>query len=342
MLKIAHVGCGGMSAAWLEALKGLPQVELVALIDLRLEAAQLARDLYAPAAFAGNDFDSFIKENPVDAVFNCTIPEAHFPVTMAALQQGCHVLTEKPLANTLSEAQKMIQAAQQTERVLSVIQNRRYQRSIRFIRNCIESGKIGEVSELAADYYMGPRFGGFREEMDSPLLLDMAIHHFDMARFLAGGNPRTVFCHEWNPPQSWYRSGGSAHALFQFENGLVFNYRGSWCADGAPTSWNAAWRIIGSKGSILWDGDDQVQIEVVDKVSGFLPKARIQKPKIPAATDYESGHASLIHEFIDCIRSGRKPETHAEDNIHSLAMVFKAIESSRKGRRVKVHFRADK
>lgn len=330
MLKIAHVGCGGMSAAWLESLADIADVELVALFDLRIESAEKARDRFAPQAFAGVDFDSFIKEGGVDAVFNCTIPEAHFSITMSALNKGCHVLTEKPLANSLGQAREMIQAARKQNRILAVIQNRRYQRAIRFIRRYLAEGKLGRLAEVSADFYVGPRFGGFREAMESPLLLDMAIHHFDMARFISGANPLSVFCHEWNPHHSWYSHGACAHAIFRMNDETVFNYRGSWCSDGAATSWNASWRIVGSKGTLSWDGENRVVVESVSQpVNEFLPKPIVEIPSIPEYPDEEKGHASLIQEFISCIRSGETPETAAEDNIHSLAMVFGAIHSSR-------------
>lgn len=330
MLKIAHVGCGAMSAAWLEPLKTLADVELVALFDLRQDSAEKARDRYAPDAYAGVDLESFLKECDVDAVFNCTVPEAHYSITMSALNNGCHVLTEKPLANSVSEAQEMIQTARRQNRLLAVIQNRRYQRSVRFIRRFISEGRLGKLAEISADFYVGPRFGGFRESMESPLLLDMAIHHFDMARFLLGSDSLQVFCHEWNPSHSWYAHGACAHAMFRMRDRTLFSYRGSWCTDGAATSWNGVWRIIGSKGTLVWDGEDRVSVETLAKpAEGFLPKVDTFTPSIPEYPDEEEGHTSLIREFVRCIRSGEKPETAAEDNIHSLGMVFGAIQSSR-------------
>lgn len=74
---------------------------------------------------------------------------------------------------------------------------------------------------------LAPHFGGFREEMDNVLLLDMAIHTFDAARYVAGRKPLTVYCVERNPKGSWYRHGASANAIFEFSDDIVFSYRGS-------------------------------------------------------------------------------------------------------------------
>jgi predicted dehydrogenase len=93
---------------------------------------------------------------------------------------------------------------------------------------------------------MGPHFGGFRESMRHVLLLDMAIHTFDAARFLSGEDALAVYCHETNPRGTWYEHGASATAVFEMTNGVTFTYRGSWCAEGLGTGWGADWRIIAS------------------------------------------------------------------------------------------------
>ena len=94
------------------------------------------------------------------------------------------------------------------------------------------------------------------------LLLDMAIHTFDSARFLVDRQPLGVFCREWEPAGSWYRQGSSAAAIFDMSENAVFTYAGSWCADGLRTSWESAWRIVGEKGTLTWDGFADIRAEV--------------------------------------------------------------------------------
>ena len=101
------------------------------------------------------------------------------------------------------------------------------------------------VTAVHSDFFIAPHFGGFREEMDHVLLLDMAIHTFDAGRYMANRTPHSVFCAEWEAAGTWFRQGSSAVAVFEFESGVVFNYRGSWCASGARTSWESAWRFVG-------------------------------------------------------------------------------------------------
>jgi predicted dehydrogenase len=165
--------------------------------------------------------------------------------------------------------------------------------------------------------------------MDHVLLLDMSIHTFDAARFLSNARPVRVFCHEWNPAGSWYKHGASAVAIFEMDNGVVFTYRGSWCAEGLATAWNSNWRIIGQQGSLLWTGDALTAQRITNN-EGFVRATEDLTVGDDPDTDAAKGHESLIRDFINCVRTGRTPATTYADNIHSLAMVFAAVESAEK------------
>jgi len=169
------------------------------------------------------------------------------------------------------------------------------------------------------------------------LLLDMAIHTFDAARYMVAGEPASVYCQEWEPANSWYRQGSSASAVFDLGDGKVFTYAGSWCADGFRTSWEGSWRIVAERGSLLWDGHDGLKAEVVASGrDGIIDKTQpIEVPPLDPA-DRVDGHLGLIKDFMRAIETGTEPETRGADNIKSLAMVFGAIESAEAGRRVAI------
>ena len=232
-----------------------------------------------------------------------------------------------------SEAKTMLAAAQQTEKTYAVIQHRRDVDPIVRFREFLRSQTIGALTTINADFYVGAHFGGFRDTMEHVLLLDMAIHSFDQARYLSCADPVSVYCHEWNPSGSWYRHGASAMAIFEMSNGVVFNYRGSWCAEGLNTSWECAWRAVGEKGTALWDGHDSMNAECVIGTEGFI---REQRPtpiseisKLPPV-----GHAGGIYDVLDYVKAGKMPQTVCTDNMKSLAMVHAAIESAATGRKV--------
>jgi predicted dehydrogenase len=285
----------------------------------------------------GTNVHAVLAETEPDVVFNCTTPEAHHEVTMEALARGCHVLSEKPLADSMDHAREMVAMAEKAGRIFAVIQNRRYEPRIRSLRHLVESGVVGPVTTVNSDFYIGAHFGGFRDRMEHVLLMDMAIHTFDQARFVAVADPLSVFCKEWNPAASWYEHDASAVAIFEMTDGIVYTYRGSWCAEGLNTSWECDWRLVCQRGSIKWDGADQLIAEVTAETGGFLSEMEtVQIPEFDPGAKVR-GHAGVIHEFIDCVKTGSVPETVASDNIKSLAMVFGAIESAESGQPVKIN-----
>jgi predicted dehydrogenase len=235
------------------------------------------------------------------------------------------------------DARAILLAAKQSGRLHAVVQNRRYLAAVRRIRRFLDSGALGRPTSIHCDFFLAPHFGGFREAIDHVLLLDMAIHTFDVARYIIAGTPKTVFCTEWEPANSWYKSGSSAAAIVQMEGGAIFNYRGSWCATGLKTSWESSWRIVCERGALTWDGFDGLMAERTrgQREDLFDLTEMVEVPALDPR-DRIGGHLGIIEEFVDAIRTGREPETHGSDNIKSLAMVFAAIESANSGRRVAV------
>lgn len=108
------------------------------------------------------------------------------------------------------------------------------------------------------------------------------------------------------------------------------------CGCGGITDWNCDWRIIGEKGTLLWNGQSAIQVELVEEAQGFHSRMRREEVPVPKLPPDKSGHAGLINEFLRCVDEGGEPETVGHDNFHSLAMVFAAIESSEAGQKVAV------
>lgn len=335
------VGCGSMSKGWLQAICEHPvlkgRVRVVGLVDLdRAAAVARAAEFDLDDAVIGTDLDAVLRETAPDLLLDVVVPSARADVVATGLRHGCHVLSEKPMATGIEAGRAMIAGAAAAGRLHAVVQNRRFIPGVRRIHRLLESGALGELTALHCDFFIGAHFGGFREEMDNVLLLDMAIHTLDAARFMAGKAPRAVYCFEANPRGSWYRHGAAANAIFEFEDDVVFTYRGSWCAEGANTSWDSNWRIIGTKGTLIWDGGDGFEARVVNGDTGFLRDLADVAVPAPANIDQTHGHASVIAEFLSALETGRTPETASNDNIKSLAMVFAAIESARTRQRVEI------
>lgn len=336
-IRIVLVGCGGISNAWWNAVKENPEVQIVGLVDLNEEAARRKRDDWGlPAAAIGTDLGEMLADQAPEAVFNCTVPPAHTDVTLTALAHGCHILGEKPLTESLPDARRLLAAAQQAQKTFAVIQNRRYSPNIRALQRHVHSGAIGRITTVNSDFYIGAHFGGFRDAMNHVLLLDMAIHSFDQARMITGADPVSVYCHEWNPSGSWYAHGASAVCIFEMTGGIVYTYRGSWCSEGMNTSWQCNWRVQGETGCATWNGETEFAGQHKISDEGFTREQAADSIDILPCPGKEGGHTGNINEFLRCIRSGETPETHAADNIKSLAMVLGAIESAETGKKVAI------
>ncbi len=334
MKRIVLAGCGSISRAWLKAASIFDDVQIVGLVDLRHEAIEEKIDQFnlSPKK-TGDDLSEIIIETKPDLVFDCTVPAAHASVVTTAMELGCDVFGEKPMADTMDNALRMEETARRTGRTYAVMQNRRYTSGIRSFRSVVHDGPVGNLTTLNADFYVGAHFEGFRAEMPHVLLLDMAIHSFDQARYISGADPVSVYCHDWNPSGSWYADGASAAAIFEMSDGLVFNYRGSWCSEGLNTSWECHWRAIAEHGSIMWDGNDRIEGEKVASDSGFFREMEpISVPELESPGI--NGHQAAIRDFLDALDDGRSPLTNCHDNIRSVAMVHGAIESAESGCRV--------
>ncbi len=332
---IMIVGCGGMAGNWFSYAKERENCEIAACVDLVEANAEKYREKFELDCPVFTDVKKAHTKVDADIVFDVTVPAARYEVVTTSLDAGCHVFSEKPMANSLDEAEKLVAAADRAGRVYAIMQNRRYLKTIRAYRDLVQSD-IGKSGMINCDFFLGPGFEGFRSEMNSPLLLDMAIHTFDQARFIQNTEAVSVYATEFNIPGSWYNGDASAVSIFDMADGSKYIYRGSWSARGVNTSWEGHWRVLGEKGTAIWDsaeGKNRVWAEIVPGVRGQEPKAEKQGELTWKGRE---GHFGCLDDMFDAIHNGTKPMTDCTDNIKSIKMVFGAIESARHGKKIRI------
>ncbi len=344
MAKALLVGAGGMGRGWAKNLAAYPEkVTLAGWVDIREgAAASAAEQLEISGLYMDTDLQRAIAAVKPDFVVDVTVPEAHHDVTLQALAAGIPVIGEKPMAHSMIAAREMVTASEKANKLYMVSQSRRYDARLQAFRALIAE-RLGDVGILNSDFYLGAHFGGaehndFRNRMENVLILDMAIHTFDAARYLLGDTEAvSVYCDEFNPSWSWYKGGGaSATAIFEIAGGVRYTYRGSWCSEGRHTSWESEWRAVGENGTATWDGTGTPAVaDVVSARGEFLSKTETFTAAVEP--DVPGGIAGSLRDFIRALENpGHTPMGECHDNIKSLAMVFAAIESAATGQRVKV------
>ncbi|MEZ4618271.1 MAG: Gfo/Idh/MocA family oxidoreductase [Caldilineaceae bacterium] len=136
------------------------------------------------------------------------------------------------MADTRQSAQDIVDVANRSGILHMVTQNYRYKPPLQTLKQALESGVCGEIGAVHVEFFKGPHFGGFREEMPYPLIIDMSIHHFDLMRFLLSSDPVALYGRSWNPSWSWFKGDASASVTLNFAGGVIVSYDGSWCSQG--------------------------------------------------------------------------------------------------------------
>ena len=322
------VGAGGMGRAWISTVLASTAARLVGVVDVVEGAAESAVQDIVPEAerpriATGTALLEVAERSGAEAVIDVTIPAAHHQVTADALHAGYPVLGEKPCAATLAEAVSLAGHAEASGRLFMVSQSRRNNPHLHEARRLAES--LGGVGIVETRFAKAPRFGGFREEMRHPLLVDMAIHAFDAGRVLLAGTPVSVTATSYSPAWSWYAGDAAATVAITYDTGAVHVYTGSWCSPGDETSWNGDWVLHCEGGSVHWDGETPPVAQPADgdPVPG----------RTPGAEELWELDASLA-EFCAALRGGPVPASEVHGNVWTQAIVEAAVRSADTGSRV--------
>ncbi|MEE1618666.1 Gfo/Idh/MocA family protein [Brachybacterium sp. J153] len=328
---VVVVGAGGMGRAWIRTVLDSDAARLVGVADVVPGAAERAvQDMIEdPSAreriAVGTDGTEIALATVAEAVIDVTVPEAHHTVTAAALQAGLHVLGEKPCAATLAEAVSLAGHAEASGKLFMVSQSRRYNPHLHEARRLADA--LGGAGIVATRFFKAPHFGGFRDEMRHPLIVDMAIHAFDAARVLIEGSPVAVRAISHNPSWSWYAGDAAATVHVTYDSGAVHAFTGSWCSPGQETSWNGDWRISCAGGTVTWDGETVPRSVAAEgeTVEGAAPSA---------AERWEL--AGSLADFCAALRGGPVPAGEVHGNVWTQAIVEAAVRSADEDRTVQL------
>ena len=326
MLRLIQVGVGGFGRSWTDVVESSQFWKAVAYVDINEKALKEAAAAHGmPKDRCFKDLESALAKVEADAVLIVVPPKAHMEIALQSLKAGLHVLTEKPLADTMENAKRMVSEADRQGLKLMVSQNYRFRRGARTVRRLIENEEVGKTSYAIVNFHKAPQFKGFRVKMEHPLLVDMAIHHFDTMRYIIDSDPLSIYCETWKPDWSWFEGNPCVSVTIKMRNGVHLTYVGSWVSLGWETPWDGDWRIECSEGGIHWN--ENVKIKMKDSVEEET-RSLVSMPM--------EDRAYSLYEFAEAIAKNREPETSGRDNLKSLAMVFASLDSVKKGKPIVV------
>lgn len=191
-IKVGIVGTGFIGPAHIEALRRLPNVEVVALCEVNID---LARDKAAALGIPRYyTFNELIQQEDIQAVHICTPNFLHYNQSKAALEAGKHVICEKPLAKDLAEAEELVELAKKTGLVNAVHFNLRYYPLVRHMKACREQGELGDIYSVIGSYLQDWLFYqtdyNWRLEPDksgdSRAIADIGSHLMDVIEYITG------------------------------------------------------------------------------------------------------------------------------------------------------------
>ncbi|HYO96216.1 MAG TPA: Gfo/Idh/MocA family oxidoreductase [Polyangiaceae bacterium] len=295
-----------------------------------------------------------IARGDIDIIDICTPGDSHAAIAVAAAEASKAILCEKPLANTVGEAEQMLAAAQKANVVHMLCHNYRRCPAVTLAKRIIDEGQLGDIRHYRGvylqDWIVDPKFPRVwrleRARAGSGSLGDILSHTMDLSRYLVG-EPVEVsglletFVRERPLPDDPSKLGpvdvdDSAQALVKFANGALGYYEGSRFAPGRK-NYNRL-EINGSKGSLVWDLERMNELELYTEagaLSGFrtISVTDGQHPYIAAwwppghIIGYEHSFTHTVYDFLHAIAAGKSPAPNFEDGVKN-QRVLDAIERS--------------
>ena len=301
--RVGLIGFGYWGPNLARNLHAIPTCDLAAVCDANSERLEKARGLYRATRFYSDSAEMLASD--IEAVVIATPARSHYPLAVAALEAGKHVLVEKPLAMSVAEASALVRLAASRERVLMVGHVFAYNMAVRHIRALLDEGAIGDL------YYLySTRVNLGRIQADINALWSIAPHDISILLYLLGMMPLRVTARG-----ARYLNGLVEDVVFltlDFPDGILAHVHASWL----DPSKARRLTVVGSKKMIVYDDlADEGKVKVYDK--GAIPAADPQYgeyqyrlhsgdiaiPKLPLLEPLRAE----CEDFIQAIQTGRPP-----------------------------------
>ncbi|MCW7999848.1 oxidoreductase [Clostridium sp. cpc1] len=338
MLKFAIIGCGRISHKHIEALaNNSKEAELVAVCDIVAEKMDKDIEEYYEYLKEMNltkevkkyiDYKEMLGKEDIDVVAICTESGYHAKHAIDCLNAGKHVLVEKPMALSSSDADKIIRIAKEKNLKLGICHQNRFNPPIQKLRRAIEEGRFGKIINGTArilwnrndDYYKQAEWRGTKE-LDGGTLMNQCIHNIDLLQWMMGSEVERIHAERDTFLRNIEMEDFGA-ILIRFKNGSIGIVEGSACV--YPKNLEETLSIFGEKGTVVIGG------LAVNEIKTWQLADERDYDKEDESTEvdsvYGSGHTPLYKDFIDAIKNDREPLINGEEGKKALEIILKAYE----------------
>nr|WP_304943606.1 Gfo/Idh/MocA family oxidoreductase [Vallitalea guaymasensis] len=348
-LKAGIIGCGGIAnGKHMPSIKKVEQIEMVAFCDIIEErAVEASKKFGTENAKHYTDYKKMLSDNNLDVVYVCTPNREHSFITIDALEAGCHVMCEKPMAKTVKEAEEMLEAAKRTGKKLTIGYQNRFRADSQYLKKSCERGDLGDVYFAKAHAIRRravPTWGVFlnEEEQGGGPLIDIGTHALDLTLWCMDNyKPKRVVGttykklgdqkdtgNAWGDwKQDEFTVEDSAFGFVTMENGATIILESSWALNTLETG-EAKTTLCGTKAGA--DMKDGLRINGAD-----LGKLYVKKPGLSAdGVDFYEGDSNNPAEveaksFVDCIINDTEPVVKPEQALvvtKILEAIYKSAE----------------
>jgi predicted dehydrogenase len=353
MLRVVQVGTGGFGATWCGRF--LPRaindslIEVVALVDtdpLALQTAANRLEVDQARCFA--DVGRALGNIETDAVFVVVPAKNHAQIVEAAVARNLDVLSEKPVADSLSESLRLARLVERAGIRMAVTMSHRFDRAKASLRAVVHSGAYGPVDYVSCRFVSDLRDRGSwgnapsRYDLEHPLLEEASIHHFDLLCDLAQTSPTTVYADSWTPPWGDFHGPSQASVHVHFENDVRGIYEGAMCNAAGISGWNnETIRVECRDATLLLEGSTLRVCRHEASRNWADRNAQNEFEEMPLLEGSKWTHDLIIDQFVRWVEGGAKADTALESVLGATALTFAAVASSEQERVVDIRALVD-
>jgi len=310
-LGVAVIGCGYWGKNHVRVLKELENANLIAVADVNESAAREVGEKYGIKWFSS--YEEILKLKEVEAVTICTPTETHKAIALRAMEEGKHVLVEKPMTNTVEEAKLLVEKSKQKDVFLTVGFIERFNPAVIEARRLVKEGKIGEVI-LAHARRVSRRAERIK---DIGVIKDLGIHDIDVILMLFEDNVEEV-----------YAIAGNIEFVYEDYANIIMKFSKKRSAF-VETNWLTPRKV---RRLILTGTEGLINVEYISQEITIENKKGIYQPFL----EYQEPLKLELKNFVNSILEDKEPKPNGEDGIKALMICDAAIKSSKEGKPIRI------